>query len=54
MPMSKPDGSRRTSAPMMRDSRMLPTLSLTGSSQSTHFSCTSRHFRPSFAATAAT
>jgi hypothetical protein len=36
-------GSRRTSAPMMRDSRMLPTLSLTGSSQSTHFSWTRRH-----------
>ena len=54
MPMSKPEGSRRTSAPMIRDSRMLPTLSLTGSSQSTHFSWTRRHFRPSFAATAAT
>ena len=35
-------GSSRTSAPMIRDSRMLPTLSLTGSAQSTHFSCTSR------------
>src|SRR6476660_2791754 len=53
-PMSKPDGSSRTSAPMMRDRRMLPTLSLTGSSQSTHFSWTRRHLRPSFAATAAT
>jgi hypothetical protein len=52
--MSKPAGSRRTSAPMMRDSRMLPTLSLTGSSQSTHFSWTRRHLRPSLAATAAT
>ena len=30
MPMSNPDGSSRTSAPMMRDSRMLPTRSLTG------------------------
>ena len=39
---------------MMRDRRMLPTLSLTGSSQSTHFSWTRRHLRPSFAATAAT
>ena len=45
MPMSKPDGSSRTSAPMMRDSRMLPTLSLTGSGQSTHFSCTRRHLQ---------
>ena len=44
--MSKPCGSSRASAPMIRDSRMLPTLSLTGSSQSTHFSCTRRHLRP--------
>ena len=44
--MSKPCGSRRESAPIIRDSRMLPTLSLTGSSQGTHFSCTRRHFRP--------
>ena len=33
---------------------MFPTLSLTGSGQSTHRSCTSTAFRPSFAATAAT
>jgi hypothetical protein len=52
--MSKPDGSRRTSAPMMRDSMMLPTRSLTESGQSTHASCTSTALRPSFAATAAT
>src|SRR5687768_15790050 len=54
MPMSKPDGSRRESAPIIRESRMLPTLSLTGSSQGTHFSCTSRAFIPRWAATAAT
>ena len=35
MPMSNPAESRRTSAPMMRESSILPTLSLTGSSQST-------------------
>ena len=45
--MSKPAGSSRTSAPMMRDSRMLPTLSFTGSCQSTQLSCTSTAFRPS-------
>ena len=53
--MSKPAGSSRTSAPMIRDSRMLPTRSLTESGQSTHFSWTSTQaFSPSFAATAAT
>ena len=46
MPMSKPCGSRRESAPIMRDRRMLPTLSFTGSSHGTHFSCTRRHFMP--------
>ena len=53
-PISKPDGSSRTSAPMMRDSMMLPTRSLTESGQSTQASCTRTAFSPSFAATAAT
>lgn len=52
--MSKPAGSGLLSAPMMRESSRLPTVSLPGSSQSTHRSCTSRHASPSFAATAAT
>ena len=39
---------------MIRLSRMLPTRSLTASGQSTHFSCTSTHFIPIRAATAAT
>ncbi|SHT03551.1 Uncharacterised protein [Mycobacteroides abscessus subsp. abscessus] len=39
---------------MIRDSRMLPTLSLPGSSQSTQRSCTRWHRIPSTAATAAT
>ena len=52
--MSKPCGSRRESAPIIRLSRMLPTWVLVGSSHGTHFSCTSRHFRPRWAATAAT
>ena len=54
MPMSKPAGSSRTSAPISRESRMLPTRSLSGSGQSTQLSCTSTAFSPSFAATAAT
>ncbi len=53
-PMPKPSSTRRTSAPMIRESRMLPTRSLTESGQSTQLSWTSRHFRPSLAATAAT
>ncbi len=53
-PMSKPASSRRESAPIMRESRMLPTLSLAGSSHGTHLSCTRRAFRPRCAATAAT
>ena len=53
-PMSKPDSSRRTSAPMIRLSMMLPTRSLTASGQSTHFSCTSTQPSPRCAATAAT
>ena len=52
--MPNPAGSSRTSAPMIRLSRMLPTRSLTQSGQSTQFSCTSTAFSPSFAATAAT
>ena len=52
--MPKPAGSSRTSAPMIRLSRMLPTRSLTQSGQSTHFSWTSTAFIPIFAATAAT
>src|SRR5699024_6887562 len=44
----------RTSAPMMRESSILPTLSLPGSSQSTQRSCTRRALRPRWAATAAT
>ena len=45
--MSKPAGSSRTSAPMIRLSRMLPTWVLSGSVQSgTQFSCTSTHCRP--------
>ena len=39
---------------MMRDSKMLPTRSLTASGQSTQLSCTSRALSPSLAATAAT
>ena len=54
MPMPKPASTSRTSAPMIRDSRMLPTRSFTGSGQSTQLSCTSTAFRPSLAATAAT
>ena len=53
-PMPNPAGSRRTSAPMIRLSMMLPTRSLTQSGQSTQFSCTSTALRPSLAATAAT
>ena len=54
-PMSKPAGSSRTSAPMTRLSRMLPTWVLTGSVQSgTQFSCTSTQSSPRWAATAAT
>ena len=53
-PMSKPASSRRESAPIMRDSRMLPTWSLVESSPGTHFSCTSRALSPRWAATAAT
>ena len=52
--MSNPASSSRTSAPMIRLSRMLPTRSLTQSGQSTHFSWTSTHLIPSRAATAAT
>ena len=52
--MSNPAWSSRTSAPMIRDSMMLPTRSFTESGQSTQFSCTRTAFRPSFAATAAT
>jgi hypothetical protein len=54
MPIPKPAGSSRTSAPMMRESMMLPTRSLTESGQSTHFSCTRTAFIPILAATAAT
>ncbi|SKV16837.1 Uncharacterised protein [Mycobacteroides abscessus subsp. abscessus] len=54
MPISKPAGSSWVWAPMIRDSRMLPTLSLPGSSQSTQRSCTRWHRIPSTAATAAT
>ncbi len=54
MPMPKPSSTSRTSAPMMRDSRMLPTRSLTESGQLTQLSWTSVAFRPSLAATAAT
>ena len=54
-PMSKPAGSSRTSAPMTRLSRMLPTWVLSGSVHSgTQFSCTSTHSSPRWAATAAT
>ena len=53
-PMSKPALSKVTSAPMIRDSKMLPTRSLSGSGQSTQFSWTSRALSPSLAATAAT
>src|SRR4051794_6513695 len=52
--MSKPDGSSRTSAPMIRERRMFPTLSLTASGHSTQRSCTSTHWSPRCAATAAT
>jgi hypothetical protein len=52
--MSKPALSNVTSAPMIRDNKMLPTRSLSGSGQSTQFSCTSRALSPSLAATAAT
>lgn len=54
MPMSKPCGSSRESAPIILDNWMLPTLSFTGSSQGTHCSCTRRHVRPRCAASAAT
>ena len=52
--MPNPAGSSRTSAPMIRLSRMLPTRSLTTSGQSTHRSWTSTAARPRCAATAAT
>src|SRR5467141_45990 len=42
------------SAPMIRDSRILPTRSYTASSCGTQLSWISRHFIPIFAATAAT
>ncbi len=53
-PMPKPDSTSSTCAPMIRDSRMFPTRSLTASGQSTQLSCTSRAVMPSLAATAAT
>ena len=46
-PMPKPASTSSTSAPMMRDSRMLPTRSLTASGQSTQLSWTSRALSPS-------
>src|SRR5215469_16024924 len=52
MPIPKPSATSRTSAPMIRDSRMLPTRSLTESGQSTQLSWTSLAFRPSLAVTA--
>ena len=54
MPMSNPASSSLESAPIMRESRMLPTCVFAGSSHGTHFSCTRRHPRPRCAATAAT
>ena len=53
-PMPNPEGSSRTSAPMIRDSMMLPTRSLSGSGQSTQRSCTSTAWSPRWAASAAT
>ena len=42
--MSNPASDSRTSAPMIRESRMFPTRSYAGSSQSTQCSCTRTHF----------
>src|SRR3954451_12441606 len=53
-PMPNPALTSRTSAPASREMRMLPTLSYTASGQSTQLSCTSTHFSPTCAATAAT
>src|SRR5438105_3833421 len=52
--MSKPAEPSRTSAPMIRESRMFPTSSYPSSGQSTQCSCTSTQARPRWAATAAT
>ena len=54
MPISKPSSTSCVSAPMMRDSRMLPTRSYTASSCGTQLSWMSTHFIPILAATAAT
>src|SRR3954464_9746971 len=52
--MPKPARTRRTSAPMIRLSWMLPTRSYTTSGQSTQLSCTSTQPMPVRAAAAAT
>src|SRR6202042_3758265 len=53
-PIPNPASTSRTSAPMIRDSRMLPTRSPTASGQSTQLSWTSTARRPSRPPTAAT
>ena len=53
-PIPKPALTRRTSVPMSRLSRMLPTRSYVTSGQSTQLSWTSTHFRPATPAAAAT
>ena len=54
MPISKPSSTSWVSAPIRRESRMLPTRSFTASSCGTQLSWISRHFMPILAATAAT